>query len=347
MPLTYAAPAVSITLKIIESYDIDPLPLLKNLNIDAKLIEDPNARFDYIKIDQLWHDAVELADDPNFGLRAARFWHPSTLGALGYAWLTSTSLHTAMDRLARYMAILTEGAKLKIEVIHAEETEEELSAHLYYDAISRQQATRTDSFMAMLLSMCRANYGEGFHPTSISLNHEQPDDPAEFYALFECPIHFTAAENRFNVSLPVADKRLLSANPYLALINDKIIIETLARLEKDNIVARVKTEILKQLPSGKVTDATVAEAIHIAQRSLQRKLQHENTSFRAILNDLRKELAQKYLKDSVISLMDVAFNLGFSEYSSFSRAFKNWTGCSPSAYRSQRAAASKGVIFSV
>ncbi len=333
MALTYSAPAVSITLKIIESYDINPYPLLEKLGIDYKLIEDPNARFSYTKIDQLWYDAAAIANDPNFGLRAEKYWHPSTLGALGYAWLTSTSLRTALNRFARYMSILTEGAKLNIDIINIGEANEILSVHLNYDAISKQQATRTDSFMAMLLAMCKANCGDDFHPTSISLTHNEPEDPAEFHALFRCPIEFSAVENRFNLSKKIADKRLISANPQLALINDKIVIETLAKLEKDNIVARVKTEILKQLSSGKVTDASVAEAINIAQRSLQRKLQRENTTFRSIFNDLRKELAQKYLQDSNMNLIDIAFNLGFGEYSSFSRAFKNWTGVTPSAYR--------------
>ena len=134
MPLSYSAPAVSITLKIIESYGIDPAPLLSKLQIDARLIEDPNARFNYTKIDQLWLEAVMLAGDPGFGLRAARYWHPSQMGALGYAWLASSSLHTALDRFARYMAILTEGALLSIDVMKSE-----LSVHLAYKKISKRE----------------------------------------------------------------------------------------------------------------------------------------------------------------------------------------------------------------
>jgi len=333
MSFTYAAPAVTMTLKIIESYDIDPQPLLKNLGIDAKLIEDPNARFDYVKIDQLWYDAASIAKDPNFGLRAAKYWHPSSLGALGYAWLTSSSLRTALERFVRYMSILTEGACLKIDVINRGASDEVLSVRLYYNAISKQQATRTDSFMAMLLAMCKANSGEDFHPCSISLTHAEPEDLSEFKALFKCPITFNAKNNRFDLSKEIADQPLISANSQLALINDRIIIDTLAKLKKDNIIARVKSEILKQLPSGNVTDATIANTLNIAQRSLQRKLQNENTTFRAVLNDIRLELAKKYLQNSNMNLIDIAFNLGFAEYSSFSRAFKNWTGVSPSAYR--------------
>ena len=330
MPLTYSAPAVSITLKIIESYGIEPGPLLRKLGIDSKLIEDPNARFSYAKIDQLWLDAVTIADDPSFGLRAAKYWHPSQMGALGYAWLTSSSMHTALNRFARYMSILTEGATLDVL-----ETQDELSVQLNYKSISKQQPTRTDSFMAMLLAMCRANCGEAFHPLSISLTHAEPEDSSEFYALFECSIYFAATENRFNLSKKLADKHLISSNPRLAQLNDQIIIETLAKLDKSHVVEQVKVEILNQLPSGNVTDVSVAEILHMSPRSFQRKLQHEGVTFKSILNELRLELARKYLQDSHLCLLEVAFMLGFGEYSSFSRAFKRWTGISPSEFRSR------------
>ncbi len=328
MSLTYSAPAVSITLKIIESYGIDPARLLKNLDIDPKLIEDPSARFSYAKIDQLWLDAVTIAGDPCFGLRAAKYWHPSQMGALGYAWLASSSMHTALNRFSRYMAILTEGATLDIS-----ETEQQLCVQLNYKAISMQQPTRTDSFMAMLLAMCRANCGENFHPVSVSFTHEEPADSSEFYALFECPIHFNAADNRFCLSKQLADEHLISSNPRLAQLSDQIIIETLAQLDKSHVIEQVKAEILHQLPSGIVSDASVAKALLTTSRSLQRKLHKEGTTFKAILNELRSELATSYLQDSHFSLLEVAFMLGFAEYSSFSRAFKRWTGVAPSHFR--------------
>jgi len=329
MPLSYLAPAVSITLKVIESYGIDPKPLLKNLDINADLILNANARFSYEQIDQLWFDAAEIAGDSNFGLRAAKFWHPSQLGALGYAWLASSSLHTALDRLARYMAILTEGAVLSID-----EIETELSVHLQYKKISKQQPTRTDSFMAVLLIMCRANYGEDFYPSSISLTHAEPEDLSEFNALFACPIYFNAPENRFNLSKEQADRQLISSNPRVAQLSDQVIIETLAKLEKNNIIEKVQAEILHQLPSANVTDSTIAKAMNLSSRSLQRKLQKEQTSFKVLLNELRAQLAEQYILDSHFSLLDIAFMLGFNDYSSFSRAFKRWTGLSPSHFRS-------------
>lgn len=328
MSLTYSATAVSITLKIIESYGIDPVPLMIKLGIDPKLIRDPNARFSYVAIDILWLEAATIAQDPGFGLRAARFWHPSQMGALGYAWLASSSMRTALNRFSRYMSILTEGATLELDDI-----DNDLSVHLVYKEISKQQPTRTDSFMAMLLAMCQANCGKNFHPTSISLIHDAPDDPGEFYTLFMCPIHFGAAENRFNLSKKIADQHLITANPKIAQLNDQIIIETLSTLDKNNIVERVKLAIINELGSGYISDTSVAKSLQLSQRTLQRRLEDNDTTFRQLLNEVRQELADKYLRDSSLSLIEISFMLGFAEMSSFSRAFKRWTGSTPSTYR--------------
>ena len=327
MSITYSAPAVDITLKIIESYGIDTAALMKKLKIDPACILKPNARFDYRKIDQLWYEAVQIARDDAFGLRAAQFWHPSHLGALGYAWLASSSLRTALQRLARYMSILTEGACLRLK-----ETPGELHAVLEYRSISMQQPTRTDSFMAMLLAMCRANCGENFTPLRIELKHAPPADSAPFEELFACPVCFEAGQNAFIVATAVADRRLVSANPRLAQISDQITVETLAKLQKDNIVARTRAEILHQLATGNVSDKSVASELHLSERSLQRKLAQEGASFKQLLNVTRKDLAIKYIEDGSYQLTEIAFMLGYNEYSSFSRAFRRWTGQSPRAY---------------
>ncbi len=331
MSFSYSAPAVSITLKIIESYGIDPEPLLKSLDIDAQKIKDMSGRFSYQQIDQLWFEAVIIANDPNFGLRAAQFWHPSHMGALGYAWLASSSLHTALNRFAKYMSILTQGAWLTID-----ERETDISVELHYKKISKQQPTRTDSFMAVLLSMCQANWGKDFSPISIYLTHAAPINLYEFNALFACPIYFNATENRFNLSKEQANRVLVSSNPRLAQLSDQLMIETLVKLNKDNIVEKVKAEILVQLPSANITDLSVAQAINMSLRSFQRKLQQENTSFKVLVNELREELAKQYIQDNSLSLLDIAFMLGFNDYSSFSRAFKRWTGKSPSIYRKNK-----------
>lgn len=328
MPATYSAAAVPITLKIIESYGIDPMPLMEQAGIDAELVGDPWARLPYRQIDDLWYLAQEKTQDPAFGLRAARFWHPSHLGALGFAWLASRSLRTALERMARFSRLLTEGARMVLE-----EDGETLSLVLSYEDFSRKQATRTDSFMAMLLAMCRANCGDGFHPNRICLTHPEPEDTGPFYALFHCPIQFSAPDNRFCVDLADADRPLSTANPLLEQINDRLMIGALAKLEQDDIVEKVKVEIIRQLPSGRISDDKVAEALNMHVRTLQRRLQEKETTFKSLMVEVRRELAEAYLRNNQLSLQEISFLLGFSDMSAFTHAFKRWTGKPPSHFR--------------
>jgi len=237
-------------------------------------------------------------------------------------------MRTAMTRFARYMRILTEGATLELEA-----TDSDIALILGYNAISRQQPTRTDSFMAMLVAMCRANCGEDFFPRFVSFTHAEPKNTAPFYALFRCPVNFNATDNRFTLSTAAADKQLRSSNPQLALLNDQVMLQTIAHMDKDNLVERVKVEIIAQLPTGDISDQSVAETLRMNVRTLQRKLRQENSNFKSLLNEVRQDLATKYILDSNVSLGEIAFNLGFSESSSFSRAFKRWTGTTPSEAR--------------
>ena len=328
MAATYLGPAVGIYWELLESYGIDPDPVFRELCISPDKLTDPNARFSYEKVDNLWKRIAELSGDPCLGLRVVKYWHPSFFGALGYAWLTSSSLRTAVTRYQRYLRILTEGADLLLE-----DTDEGLELALSYRAISRQQPTRTDSFFSYTTEMCRANMGERFNPVSVSLMHSAPDCAGEFYAYFRCPVEFDADVNSMTISADDADQRLAGANPHLARLNDQVMIKYLANLDKADTVSRVKAAILDQLPSGNVTESSVAEALHISNRTMQRQLQAENTNFKSLLNEVRSELADKYIRDNQLSLTEISFLLGFAEMSSFSRAFKRWTGTSPSAFR--------------
>ncbi len=328
MSLTYSAPAVALTLKIIESSGVDPDPLMRKLCIDPYKIADPNARFPYKRIDALWAEAAALIDDPCFGLKAAKYWHPSHLSGLGYAWLSSSSLRTALQRFSKYMRMLTEGAAFELE-----ETSDDLSIVLRYNAISRQQPTRTDSAMAMLVAMCRANYGDDFNPASLALTHPAPGCSSKFYELFRCPVYFDAPDNRFTLTLESADKRLESSNPLLSTLHDQYMINYLAQLDNSNIQERVRAAIIQHLPDGNISDSIVAEALYMNPRTLQRRLQKENTTFKTQVNSVRQELADRYIRDSSKGLAEVSYLLGFSEMSSFSRAFKRWTGETPSHYR--------------
>ncbi len=329
MALTNHAAVLGAFWKLIETYGKDPDPVFRKLRLDPKLAENPFARIPYAKVEALWVEIIELVDDPYIGIKAAKLWHPSTSGSLGYAWLASSSLREAFERLVRYLHVITDGLKCRIE----EKNNEYSFIHSFHED-SLNIPEQADAHLATLVALCRINYGQGLNPISISFTHNAPEDTGEYFAFFRCPVHFDTPENRITLPKEAVDKRLPSSNPMLAQLNDQIMIEYLAKLDDDNIIERVKVAIIDQLPSGQINDSSVADSLYMSRRTFHRKLQQKQTTFRSILNEVRKDLANQYIQDSRLSLNEISFLLGFSEISSFSRAFKRWTGSSPSTFRS-------------
>jgi AraC-like DNA-binding protein len=328
MAITSHAAVLGTFWKLIESYGKDPDPLFRKLYLDPRLAENPHARIPYAKVEALWVEITALIDDPFIGLKTAELWHPSSSGSLGYAWLASSSLRTAFERVVRYLRVFSEGMQCRIE----EEKGEFSLIHAFHKD-SFDIPEQADAILATLTALCRINYGQNLNPISVSFTHPAPDDTGEYFSFFRCPVNFSAPDNRITLSQEVVVKRLPSSNPLLVQLNDQIMIKYLAKLDDDNIIERVKVAILDQLPSGQVTDSTVADALYMARRTFHRRIQQENTTFRSVLNEVRQELASQYIQDSSLSLSEISFLLGFAEISSFSRAFKRWTGIAPSTYR--------------
>ncbi|WP_456417245.1 AraC family transcriptional regulator [Thiolapillus sp.] len=331
MPLSLYSPMLDLTFQTARSYGVDTDLLMKEYGIDAKLVTDPNARFRMEQIDALYDRIAELIDDPNFGLKAVQFWHPSQMGALGYAWLTSDTLRAAFKRYARFSKVVSDAVRLEIK-----ETDDELSLDFHYLQKQSSQKFRIDGALATLMAMTRANAGSDFHPKAVSFTFEEPEDTGPYYALFQSPVSFNSPTNRFTITLEEADAPRSCSNIHLAQLHDQFMLEYVAQLDKENIIERVKVAITEELASGNISDALIAKKLFLTERTLQRRLQENGTTFKKLLTEVRIDLADNYIRDSKLSLNEISFLLGFSELSSFSRAFKNWTGSSPRNYRQEK-----------
>jgi len=319
---------MDLTWKVIKSYGVEPEPLFRKQHISPGNISDPNYRASKKALNEIWYNAAQLIEDEGFGLRSAEFLHPSHMGALGYAWLASTSLRTALNRVSRYAHFISDDIEVDLEE----------SGNLFSTTVREsdnpvRMAWASDSSLAIIVALCRMNYGVKLHPVLVEFQHATPKDPGNYFGFFRCPVHFGCDCDRIKLPVEVVDKKLPSANPQLAQLSDQVMIQTLARLSRERIVPRVKSIIIDLLPSGNVSDEQVAAELCMSTRALQRKLRKKETTFKQLFTEVRQELADKYIRNNQLSLTEISFMLGFSEISSFSRAFKRWTGGSPSAYR--------------
>jgi len=321
---------LNLMVQIAHSHGLDTHALMEECNIDPKLLTDPNARFRMEQVNAFYQRVAGMIDDPNFGLQAARFWHPSQMGALGYAWLTSETLLAAFRRYSRFIKIVSDVVQLEII-----EDDDQLSLDTRFLQEEASQKYRIDGAMATLMAMIQSNAGPDFHPKSVSFIFGPPQDTAPYYALFQCPVIFNAPTNRFTITQEDAHAPRSCSNTQLALLHDQFMLEYVAKLDKENIVERVKVAVTQELASGNISDALIAKKLFLTERTLQRRLQENGTTFKKLLTEVRIALADNYIRDSKLSLNEISFLLGFSELSSFSRAFKNWTGSSPRDYRQE------------
>jgi AraC-like DNA-binding protein len=196
-----------------------------------------------------------------------------------------------------------------------------------------------DFHLALVISMCRSNYGPTFRPQGVTLRRPAPADPAPWVDVFGCPVAFAAAEDGFAMPWHVANYPLLTSNHEFVLTCDTLLGQQLAALTRNDLESRCRVWLLEQLTSGEPNDEELARAMGMSVRSLQRRLGEVGLTFRSLLERTRYELALRYLDDPGKSVTEITFLLGFSEQSAFSRAFRRWSGQAPTAYRQERARA--------
>jgi AraC-like DNA-binding protein len=321
--------------RLIEHHGLAPEPLFRAAGIHPKIISDPHAHMDRRQSDQLIRALAQKIADPAFGLQAAQCWHPSNLGALGYAWLSSSTLRTALTRLARYWRIVIADVTVSLE----ESPQGVGFVHRPPALDPLLDAIRGDIAMAILHDMCRKNFGGAFSPRRVAFRRAAPADPGPYEAFFGCPVSFGADANRLLIGLAEADRALPTGNRDVAALHDRVLVEQLARLDKKDVMARFRASVLERMTSGDLSEDNLARDLHMSRRSLQRRLAQAEATYQSLVDETRREMALRYLADPDKSATDIAFLLGYSQQSAFTRAFRRWTGKSPSAYRSSKAPA--------
>ncbi|HVL01788.1 MAG TPA: helix-turn-helix domain-containing protein, partial [Dongiaceae bacterium] len=165
-------------------------------------------------------------------------------------------------------------------------------------------------------------------------------DQQRYRDYFRCPVEFGSHEWALHFHKSDVLATLPGANHELALINDRVVMEYLARLEKADLVSQVRTHIVKLLASGDCSKERVAARLHMSARNLQHKLDQQGTGYQDILDQTRQDLAIQYMANQHTSISEITYLLGFSDTSNFARAFKRWTGQAPRDFRSGNLASS-------
>lgn len=256
-------------------------------------------------------------------------------GAFGLAWKSATTLHGSFGRAERYARVLTNVSTYEVEPAHDRQNRGGAYMHLHRQG-ERRLGLRlsNEATLASVVSISRQVSTRDFSPLEVHLKHPAPGVVAEHEAYFGCPVYFDSDRDALFVSSEALATPNRLGDASISSFFDTHLEAKVAKLEDEGTLEKsVRTIISRALSEGVPTISEVAKDLAMSGRTLQRRLSGRGYSFQNLVDESRRQLAERLLEGTDFSLAEVAFMTGFSEQSAFTRAFKRWAGQTPRSYR--------------
>ena len=305
---------------------IDTQALLRKANLALQHIDNTSLRLrvsDQIKF--LYLVAKALRDDL-FGFHLAQSPDLREFDFLYYVAASSETLGQALQKLARYTTIANEGVSLTyLDGKNAGVT-------FHYVGVSRHlDRHQIEFFMTWVIRLCRQLTGVRLVPARVRFAHRRGAQCPELFKFFGCDVKFAAAVDEVAFAPAIKNMPVVSADNYLNKFLTAYCEEALARrpTRRHSFRSRVEDAVVPLLPHGDAKLPTIARRLGLSERTLARRLATEGLNFSDVLENLKVDLARRYLADNDLSISQVAWLLGFQEASSLTHAFKRWTGMTP------------------
>lgn len=314
--------------------------VFRRIDMDPTRLQRGNDRYSQELLSRLWRAAVQETADANFGLKVATHVRPSTFHVLGYAMSCSATVGAALHRFARYVKLVSGSVTVVLDedALHTRAT-------LHFETgIAPPIPQTVDAVLAGLVSFTSWIVGEPVVPAALHFRHEAPADASEYARLLRCPVYFNQADDRIVFHSADMHRPVLAADEQLAASLDSLAVQEVTQLS-GRFTRKVRDCLQQQLAHGDVSKRGTARTLNMTDRTLLRRLKDEGTTFQQVLDLLREEVAYEQLQRHDVSLQELSSMLGFSDASTFSRAFKRWTGRRPSLQQGAWQAGTEPLTF--
>jgi AraC-like DNA-binding protein len=280
--------------------------------------------------DLLERITAEMEDAFELPLRVGPLMRPDDYGALGLAWKSAPTIRSSLERVERYCRLWTDNLTYEI---HDRDDGIDFIVHRSGDRRLGMRLSN-EATLASATSLIRQTSSPRFRPQSVSLKHAAPGSTSAHERYFGCPVRFASDCDALSISNEVLDRpNHLSDDGISRFLIDHLDAEMESFGSGIPVQALVEREISRSLSAGVPRMADVARRLAMSERTLHRRLAERDLSFKNLVADTRRHVAVNLLRKSSYPLTEVAFLTGFSEQSAFNRAFKRWTGHTPTAFR--------------
>jgi len=318
---------------VLQELGHEPGPIFDFAGLKPAQFSDPDFEIPYLDAGRLLARCVAITGYRHFGLLVGERAGPSTLGVAGFLLQSAPDVGTALRGLVQHLDLHDQGG---VATLHMSGGVTHLGYAIHLSGVEATEQIY-DISIAIGCNIMRGLCGKNWNPAEVLLSTRQPLNLAPYRRFFRTPIRFNANQSAVVFPTRWLDHRIPGADALLHRHLEKEAAE-LHSFKKTDIVSDLRRLLRNSLVKGKCTAGDIARQLRIHERTLNRRLREEGTSFRQELDDIRYAMARQYLTESSMPIARIAKALNYADVSTFSRAFKRWEGSTPAEWRNRSSA---------
>ena len=281
-----------------------------------------------------WQAVEEVTGDADVGLHLGEHLPLYRGQVIEYLFMSSGTFGEGLKRALAYQRLISDA--LNAELVHNAKSCYLTNGRAEYPDSNNVQRHFSECVVSGALRFFNFVTEGRFQVTCVDFNYMHGASEQEYKRVYGCPVRLGQVETRLYFEPSILDYPLWQSEPELLRLHEQLALEKLQELARYDLVGEVRRAIGSTLESGETTLETVASQLEITPRRLRTQLSEANTCFQQILSDYRCRLAKRLLSQTNESVERIVYLTGFSEPSTFYRAFKRWTQETPVEYRKRK-----------
>ena len=325
--LTDSGTLVRMAYQGLINLNVDADEVLRRCGLDPAQLYKPNLRTHFSAQPQFWQAAVELSGDPCIGLHLGENMPVYKGQILEYLLLSSTTFGDGLKRVLSYQRLIS-------DAMHGQITDSpEPFLTNYFSEHQYLTPHLAEAMVVSLIRFLQSVSDDKFKPTRICFTHTAKTNIKEYERVFQCPVEFNDKQFKLYFEPEILSYRSPYAEPELLSMHMQSANQHMQQLAKRDLILEVRNQVGALLETGEISLETISQHLEISPRQLRHQLNLAGTSLQRIINHYRKSLSKQLLSQTDESIAEIVYLTGFSEPSTFYRAFKRWEGMTPIEYR--------------
>jgi AraC-like DNA-binding protein len=313
----------------------DPVSFLSEFQLNEEMIQNPKQMMPYLSLIRMLEKAAAEFDCPDFGMRAGLKQGMNVLGPIAVLAQHASTVENALHHIIKYIGYHSPAVHLTLDPPSSEKYR---GLHLNITLTQGQARAQTlELSMLLTLRVMHVLTGQSYQSCPVHFRHSRVSPMAKYRSTFKVPVTFEQPENVVYIPSQTLTLAMRQSDPALRQTMEEYLAQSI-NSEDDPLEGKVRSLVISLLPlKRRCTISLIARHIAVSERTLQRRLKKENILFEELVDDVRRELAEDYLKDKRMAISQVAGLIGYGQQSSFNRACTRWFGRSPKVIREELA----------